>query len=59
MMEINGELFEVTMTEYDNGIQRPMGKKLFTIEREAINFCASYNKGTQYYYWYAEYRKIN
>ncbi len=57
-MEINGELFEVTMTEYDDGIQRPMGKKIFTSEREAKDFCGSYNSGTRECYWRATYRKV-
>ena len=57
-MEIPGELYEVTMTEYDNGVQRPEGRRLFTTEPEAKRFCDQCNSGTPDCYWRATYRKV-
>ncbi len=52
------ELYEVKMTEHDCGVQRPMGKKLFTTELEAKTFCDDYFSGNADCYWRADYRKI-
>lgn len=52
------ELYEVTMTEYDEGAQRPMGKKLFTSETEAKRFCDNYFSGSSSCYYRADYRRI-
>ena len=51
-------LYEVTMTEHDDGCQRPMGKKLFTTEQEAKTFCDNYFSGNAGCYYRADYRKV-
>jgi hypothetical protein len=60
MAEINmGSVWKVTMTEYDDGAQRPMGTKYFDNETEARNFCRDYNVGgSASCYYRASYEKI-
>lgn len=60
MAEINmGNVWKVTMIEYDNGAQRPMGTKYFDSEQSARNFCREYNTGgTPSCYYRAYYEKI-
>lgn len=59
MSEFNGSLFKVTMTEYDRGVQRPMGTKLFTTEGEAKRFCAEWSDfSSPDCYFRADYTRI-
>lgn len=58
-MEIKLEnCWKVEMTEYDNGVQRPMGVKYFDNEQEAKNFCRNYASGSQDCYYRATYSKV-
>lgn len=52
-------LYKVTMTEYDNGVQRPMGTEFFTTEAEAKAFCLEYAGGSYDCYYRATYERIN
>lgn len=59
MPEINIEnCWKVTMIEYDNGVQRPMGTKYFDNEQEAKNFCSEYAWGSSDCYFRATYSKV-
>ena len=60
MAEINmGSVWKVTMIEYDDGAQRPMGTKYFDNEIEARDFCKDYNKNFNLNCYYrASYEKI-
>ena len=51
-------LYKVTMTEYDDGAQRPMGTKFFDNEREAQRFCEEYASGTSDCYFRARYERV-
>jgi hypothetical protein len=51
-------LYKVTMTEYDHGVQRPMGTKFFTNEREAKSFCEEYADGDSGCYFRASYKRV-
>lgn len=51
--------WKVVMTEYDDGVQRPMGIKYFDNEQDARNFCREYNDdGTSECFYRAQYYKI-
>lgn len=59
MSEIKiGSIWKVEMTEYDNGVQRPMGIKYFDNEQEAKEFCRLYAWGSSDCYFRATYSKV-
>jgi len=58
-VKMNGPLFKVTMTEYDDGAQHKMGEKYFDNEYEAKQFCTNYASGSQLCYWRATYKRVS
>lgn len=52
-------LYKVTMTEYEDGVQRPMGTRFFTSKEEAVQYCKEYDGGSYECYYRATYEKIS
>ncbi len=60
-VKIKGALYKVTITEYDEGAQRPWGEKYFDNEAEAKAYCETYNRenrGIPEWYTRASYYKV-
>jgi hypothetical protein len=63
MPEINfkGPVYKVTLTEYDDGAQRPWGERYFDCESDAKEYCNKYNSsnpGIREWYVRADYTRI-
>ena len=50
--------WKVEMTEYDEGVQRPMGTKYFDNEEEAKRFCQDYACGNSSCFYRASYQRV-
>ena len=60
-IKFKGSVYKVTLTEYDDGAQRPWGEKYFDNEYEARQYCENYNRenrGISEWYVRADYRKV-
>lgn len=59
VVNFNGSLYKVTMTEYERGYgQREMGEIFFDNEQEAKEYCQKYASGDSECFYRAEYRKV-